>query len=228
MDIEHDLPKVEIPAQPTISGQEELPSFGLQTSGSPNFARLKQTPDTMALKMHLQEYFGIKQEDAERIKLLKAKNLPKHYQVQLEALNDVRLEDATIAIIPDDLWVKGSHPSESSAERQLILLKQSYCEAQENPDEIAWLLHELAHCQNFLDSESAEVYQRNMQRFAFKDLRTAHPYPNNSVEQFAFTRQFQYLKQQGKSREDVLAMLSLYYHKEDFPFFDRLLDSVYS
>ncbi|MBI2641865.1 hypothetical protein HYW87_04750 [Candidatus Roizmanbacteria bacterium] len=169
----------------------------------------------------------MKEGTVERIGLLRAKDLPKNYQAQHEALHDERLDGVTIAVVPDDLWGKGSQPSESSAEKQLILIKQSYFEAQENPDEIAWLCHELAHCQNFLDSESAEAYQKNMQTFAFDDLKTEYSYPNNPVEQFTFTKQFQYLKEQGKGREDVLAMLGKYYHEEDFPFFNRLLDSVY-
>jgi hypothetical protein len=85
----------------------------------------------------------------------------------------------------------------------------------------------LAHCQNFLDSESAEAYQKNMQTFAFDDLRTEYTYPNNRVEQQTFAKQFQYLKEQGRSREDVLTMLGKYYHEEYFPFFNRLLDGVY-
>lgn len=179
------------------------------------------------IKQHLQEYLGLKEGAVERIGLLKAKNLPKNYQAQHETLHDERLDEVTIAVVPDDLWVKESQPSESSAENQLILIKQSYFEAQENPDEIAWLCHELAHCENFLDSKSLEKYQGNMQRFAFEDLKTEYTYPNNPVEQFAFTKQFHYLKGQGKSRKDVLAMLSKYYHEEDFPFFNRLLDCVY-
>ena len=188
---------------------------------------LEQVQESGGIKQHLQEYLGLKEGAVERIALLKAKNLPEHYQAQREALRDERLDGVTIAVIPDDLWVKGSQPSESSAENQLILIKQSYFEAQENPDEIAWLCHELAHCQNFLDSETPEEYQGNMQKFAFEDLKTEYSYPNNPVEQFTFTKQFQYLKEQGKGREDVLAMLGKYYHEEDFPFFNRLLDSVY-
>jgi len=179
------------------------------------------------IKQHLQKYLDLKEGAVERIGLLKAKGLPQHYQAQRETLHDERLDDVTIAVVPDDLWVKGSEPSESDAERQLILIKQSYFETQENPDEIAWLCHELAHCQNFLDSESPEEYQNNMQRFAFEDLKTEYTYPNNPVEQFTFSKQFQFLKKQGKSREDVLAMISKHYEKQDFPFFNRLLDSVY-
>jgi hypothetical protein len=47
------------------------------------------------------------------------------------------------------------------------------------------------------------------------------------VEQQVFTKQFQYLKEQGKSRENVLKMLSHDYNEKDFPFFNRLLDGVY-
>jgi hypothetical protein len=188
---------------------------------------LEQAEDQKTTKQHLQEYLGLKEGDIERVSLLKAKNLPEQYQAQREALHDERLDSITIAVVPDDLWVKGSQPSESIAENQLILIKKSYFEVQENPDEIAWLCHELAHCQNFLDSETPEEYQGNMQKFAFEDLKTEYTYPNNPVEQFTFTKQFKYLKDQGKKREDVLTMLSEHYDEEDFPFFNRLLDGVY-
>lgn len=189
---------------------------------------LEQVEGNRDLQKYLQEYLELKEGDVERIGLSKAKDLPKNYQEQRETLNDERLDKVTIAVIPDNLWVKGSQPSESHAEKQLILVKQSYFETQENPDEIAWMLHELAHCQNFLDSESAESYQKGAQTFAFEDLKAEYPYPNNQVEQSTFTKQFQYLKKQGKSREDILAMLGKYYDQEDFPFFNRLLDSIYS
>jgi len=187
----------------------------------------QRTNATKGLQLHLQEYLGLKEGSVERIALLRAKDLPRNYQAQREALHDERLDDVIIAVVPDDLWVKGSQPSESTAERKLILVKQSYFEARENPDEIAWMIHELAHCQKFLDSGSPEEYQGDMQKFAFDDLKTEYPYPNNPVEQSTFTKQFQYLKGLGKSRENVLAMISEYYDKEDFPFFNRLLNGVY-
>lgn len=189
---------------------------------------LEQATDHSRIKKHLREYLGIEQKDADRIELLTAENLPEHYQAQREALHDKRLDGVIVAVIPDDLWVKGNQPTESSAEKQLISIKQSYFEAQENPDEIAWLCHELAHCQNFLDSESPEQYQSNMQKFAFEDLKTEYTYPNNPVEQFTFTKQLQYLKEQGKSRKEVITMLGEYYNEEDFSFFNRLLDDVYN
>jgi hypothetical protein len=98
---------------------------------------LEQAEDQKATKQHLQEYLGLKDGDVERVLLLKAKNLPKQYQAQREALYYERLDGVIIAVIPDDLWVKGSQSSESSAENKFILIKQSYFEAQENPDEIA-------------------------------------------------------------------------------------------
>jgi len=235
-----ELPKVETPAKSQTDDSEGLTSRNLKREQAKAKKRddvkiaeiraslgLEQAKDEKATKQHLQEYLGLKEGDVERVALLKAKNLPEQYQAQREALHDERLDGVTIAVVPDDLWVKGSQPSESSAENQLILIKQSYFEAQENPDEIAWLCHELAHYQNFLDSESAKEYQGNMKKFAFEDLKTEHTYPNNPVEQFTFTKQFQYLKKQGKNREEVLAMLGEHYEEEDFPFFNRLLDGVY-
>lgn len=179
------------------------------------------------LKPCLQKYLGLDEKDVEKIKFFKTKYLPNNYQAQRDDFHDPRLDEVTIAVVPDSFWVKGNQPSESSAEKQLILIKQSYFEAQTNPDEIAWMVHELAHCQYYLDSKTEQAYQTDMQTLAFEDLRTKHPYPNNLVEQYTFTKQFQHLKQQGKSREDILTMLSRYYSEEDRPFFDRLLDGVY-
>ncbi|PIR49244.1 hypothetical protein COU80_00655 [Candidatus Peregrinibacteria bacterium CG10_big_fil_rev_8_21_14_0_10_55_24] len=239
IDQQPELPKVETSTKPPTDS-EKLASHNLEREQTKakkqDDAKISEIRASLGLEQaeggkttnqHLQEYLGLQEGAVERVALLKAKNLPDHYQTQRKALRDERLDKVIIAVIPDDLWVKGSQPSESSAENQLILIKQSYFEAQENPDEIAWLCHELAHCQNFLDAESPEAYQGNMQKFAFEDLKTEYTYPNNPVEQFTFTKQFQYLKEHGKSREDVLTMLSKYYHEEDFPFFNRLLDGVY-
>ncbi len=132
----------------------------------------------------------------------KAKDLPEKYRGQFEALGDERLGSVNIAVVPDDIWKKGQ-PTESSAEKNLILVRQSYFETQENTDEIAWMAHELAHCQSFMDSQSAEQYQKDMQTFAFEDLKTEYPYPNNLVEKQTFTKQFEFLKKQGKSRGEI-------------------------
>jgi len=282
IDQQPELPKVEAPLKP-VADSEGLASGDLKAEEKAARERdnakieevraslgLEQAPELSVIKQHLQEHLGLKEDGIEKVSLLKTKNLPEHYQAQREALHDERLDKITIAVVPDDLWVKGSQPSESSAENQLILIKQSYFEAQENPDEIAWLSHELSHCQNFLNSESPEEYQGNMQKFAFEDIArymsisrkdleqelnqaVSHGvsedeltrlkqllestnedsiqvpiyYPNNPVEQYTFTKQFQYLKEQGKSREEVLAMLGEHYEEEDFPFFNRLLDGVY-
>lgn len=187
---------------------------------------LEQKEKDSNLQQYLQEYLNLKEGVVEKIKFLKVNDLSKNYKAQYEALNDERLGNIMIAVIPDDLWVKGRACSESHAGKQLILIIQSYYE--KNPDKSAWMLHEFGHCQNCLNSESPEAYYESMQTFAFDDLKTEYSYPNNPVELFAFTKQFQYLKKQGKSKEDVLIMLSKTYEdKEDFLFFNRVLDSVY-
>lgn len=200
-------------------------------------ARIAQIMDSLGgeqsgrkkdIQQYLGEYLILEGEALEKVGLLRAKDLPKQYQSQLDSLHDERLDSVTFAVVPDDIWKKGKQPSESDAERQLVLIRQSYFEAQEKPDDIAWISHELAHCQNLLDSESGAVYQANMQKFAFEDLKTAYPYPNNPVEQFAFTKQFQYLKGQGRTREEIMTMLGQYYGEEDTPFFNRVLDGVYT
>lgn len=58
------------------------------------------------------------------------------------------------------------------------------------------------------------------------DLEGEYPYPNNLVEKYTFSKQFEYLKKQGKSREDILGLLKKYYKEENMPFFRRLLDEV--
>lgn len=179
-------------------------------------------------KKFLQDYLVVESKDVERIHLLHANDLSGHYATQRDFLNDKRLDSVTIAIVPDDLWVKGMQPSESSAEKQTVLIRQSYFEAQQNPDAIAWLCHELAHCEHFLNSESSEAYEKAMQQIAFSDINTGYTYPNNLVEQFTFTKQFEYLKAQGKSRDEISTMLSAYYSEIDVPFFNKLLDIIYT
>jgi len=177
---------------------------------------------------YLKEYLDLENKNIERIKLLEAKNLPKHYQEQYEALEDNRLEHVTVALVPDDLWIKGGQPSESHAEKQLILIKESYYESLNNPDEAAWTCHELAHCKYFLDSGSPEEYQQNMQIPAFENIKTGHTYPNNKVEEYTFREQFKFLKKEGKTKEKILNMLKIYYkNSSDFLFFNRILDQVY-
>jgi len=187
---------------------------------------IEKPTHTVTVKKYLEQYLGLPAGAIEQIKLLSAKNLPGAYQSQREFLHDERLDSVSIAVIPDNLWVKGLQPSESSAENNLVSFKKSYFENQKTPDEAAWLTHELAHCQSFLDSTTPEEYHANMQKPAFPDIATEYNYPNNPVELTTFTKQFKYLKAHGKSRANILAMLSEQYSKEDMPFFERVLDGV--
>lgn len=176
---------------------------------------------------YLKSFLKLKDGDAEKIESLKARDLLGDYKKQLEFVNDKRLDNVNIVIIPDDLWIKGKQPSESDAENNIILIKQSYFKAEKKPDEIAWMTHELGHCQVFLDSKDSEDYQKKMEEFAFTDIETEYSYPNNLVEKVAFTKQFQFLKEQGKSRESIIEMIKKYYQEEDMAFFDKVLNSVF-
>lgn len=188
---------------------------------------LEKPHSNKEVQYYLKDYLDLKDGDIEKLELIKAKDLLKNYQKQLEMLNDKRLNNVNIAIIPDNFWLKGNQPSESDAENNIILIKESYFKSKEKPDEIAWMTHELSHCQIFLDSETPEDYQKNMEKFAFIDLNSKYPYPNNIVEQATFTNQFQFLKSEGKNRVDILKMINNYYHEEDLPFFNRILDYIY-
>lgn len=176
---------------------------------------------------YLKNCLELKDEDVEKVESLKAKNLPENYQKQLHFLQDERLNDIDVIVIPDNLWKKGKQPSESDVENNIISIKQSYFKALEKNDEIAWMTHELAHCQVFLDSASPDDYEKNSREFAFPDLESEYSYPNNMVEQVTFTKQFQFLKENAKSREDIIKMINDYYQKEDLPFFNRVLDAVF-
>jgi len=175
----------------------------------------------------LEEILGLKGNDIERAKILKAKSLPENYQKQVEFFNNKSLEGVNIAVIPDDLWIKGQQPTESIAEKNLILIKESYFQEEETENQNAWIAHELAHCENFLNSDSEEEYHNKMKQEAFGDLDSEFTYPNNLVEEETFTKQFQYLKGEGKNKDDIWKMVKDYYEEEDYPFFEKIVEKVY-
>ncbi|OGZ34156.1 MAG: hypothetical protein A2Y98_02375 [Candidatus Portnoybacteria bacterium RBG_19FT_COMBO_36_7] len=182
--------------------------------------------DEIDYKQYVKERFEIDDEEAEKIELFEAESLSEHYKRQYEALNDKKLENVKILVVPDDVWQK-SQPSESAADKQLVSFKESYFKNIEKPDEIAWMLHELAHCKRFLDSESSEAYKKDNQTFAFNNIKSEYTYPNNKVEEYAFSQQFEYLKNQGKTRQEIAEMLKEYYKEDDFLFFNKILDKTY-
>lgn len=230
MNFEEKIPKPEIPGKKPSVSTDKIQEVDLDK------AKASLGPKTKEIfRQHLKEYLGMSMKtkglesaDLQRIDVIKAKDLPDHYKKQYEALGDKRLENIAIAVIPDDMWVKGDQPTESQAEHSLILIKESYFKNPKNPDEICWMIHELAHCKRFFDSGSNEKYQQDMQTRAFEDIESEHTYPNNPVEGFAFGNQFEYLKSMGRSREDITKMLEKYYDKKDFPFFNRLLDKTFA
>ena len=86
---------------------------------------------------------------------IKVANLPPQYQKGYDFINDPRLADITIGIVPDEAWEKGDQPSESDAEKGLILFKKSYYEGN---DDIGWMVHELSHCQRYKNEPN--TYQK--------------------------------------------------------------------
>ncbi|MBU0625741.1 hypothetical protein KKF05_05380 [Patescibacteria group bacterium] len=180
------------------------------------------------LRAHLVEYLELKTpEEAERIKFVRALDLPAELGDQYHFLSDERLANVLVAVIPDELWVKGAQPSESSAERGLINVRAGYFEGEagnSERDPSAWLTHELAHCQRYL--EHREDYAQDSDTPAFDDI-DVEVYPNNRVEEHAFNTQFAYLKSKGIEREGIVGLLKTHYKDKDFEFFDRILDRVY-
>lgn len=161
-------------------------------------------------------------EEVGKIKILNVNDLAGEYREQYEFLNEPELADVDVVLVPKELWKKGGQPSESHAEKGLILFNREYFEG---GDKIAWLVHELAHCLAF--KNHPKDYDKMSKVFAYDDLDSEYSYPNNQVEAFTFRRQFEYLKQKGAKKEEIVLMLKEYYEdEEDFKFFDRILGSM--
>jgi len=180
------------------------------------------------LKSHLIEYLSLKSpEDAEKITFVRAADLSGDFGEQFRFFNDERLNETFVAVVPDELWHKGGQPSESSADRGMILFRGGYYDGEGDgiPDPSAWMTHELAHCQRSIDVGDNEYNQESETQF-FDDLGP-DTYPNNQVEEQAFGRQFAYLKDKKVEREEVTELLEEHYGPDDFKFLNRILDRVY-
>ena len=187
---------------------------------------IQKEKEKFEIKSYLTKYLELQENEINKIDFIEAKNLQDQYKNQLYFMHDTRLENIKIAIVPDSLWIKGISSSESHAEKNLILFKQGSFEKDQNdPNNIAWMVHELAHCQDYLDDK--DNYEIKMQKPAFENLKSEYTYPNNQVEKFTFTKQFKYLKNKGMDREYIFQTLKKHYQPEDLPFFNRLLDRIY-
>ena len=117
-------------------------------------------------KKHLVKYWGLKDAtQIEKATFVETQNLPARHKESYDFLNDDQLAKTMIGVVPDLMWVKGHQPSESSAEHDLILVKESYYNG---ADEIGWMVHELAHCLRF--KEASDTYEKDSATFAFDDL----------------------------------------------------------
>ncbi len=175
---------------------------------------LQECLERERLRDHLAEYLGTEtEEQRETIEFVSAKKLSGHHKEQYDFLADKRLADVQIAIVPDELWVKGGQPSESDAGNNLVLFKAS---AFKGEDTVAWMTHELGHCQRLKDTD-LERYKTDSEA----------GYPDNEVERHAFTKQFEFLKSNGVTKEQILQMLEEWYHDEELEFLGGLLKEVY-
>ena len=157
----------------------------------------------------------------DKIKFIKIKDVLDKHTDQINFANFPGIENITLAIVPDNIWKKQGkgwfNPSESVAKENLILIQESYFNSS---DDIAWLVHELTHCGVY-----SEDYDKRSQEKAF-DIE-GPTYPNNMVEKATFTKQFQFLKNKGKSKQDILNSLKEYYDEDQLLFFHKLLDEIY-
>lgn len=179
----------------------------------------------LMLKNYFQQHLNLSKEELDSIRILEMKKLPYAYFHQFALFADARLDSVRVAIIPDKLWQKGDQVSESSAGNSLISIKESYFSKQENPDELGWFTHELGHCQKYFDAPNQ--YEQQSQEPAFPEIKGESTYPNNQVELHAFTRQFEYLKGNGKKKDEVWAHLQQEYPKWAWKFLQKVLDRVY-
>lgn len=175
----------------------------------------------------LQDYLNLSDSQLGELDLLKVKEVGAEYHDQIKGFSDDRIKNIELVIVPDKMWHKGSQESESDPAKNLILFKKSYFENKDKPDEIAWLSHEFAHCQEFLNSINPQDYEDKMNIPAYFSINTEFTYPNNLIEREAFLRQFQFLKEKGKSRIEILDLISNYYSHEDLTFFEKVLDEIY-
>ena len=167
-------------------------------------------------------FFAGNPEAVEQVSIIDTGNVPERYRAQIDFQRDPVAPIPLIAVIPNAVWQK-SQPTESSAEHNLVLFRADYWE---EGDDIAWMTHELGHCERF-QTQPAE-YTKDQQEFAIGTIVSEHPYPNNKVEEYAFTKQFNFLRQKGTTRAEVLKLLETYYSEpSDFAFFNELLDRVY-
>ncbi len=161
-------------------------------------------------------------EDIENIALIEGEKLPLQFEEQTKFLNDPRVSDTIIALIPEKLWRK-SQPSESNAENDLILFRENYWDKN---DDIAWMTHELAHCLRYKDNPVK--YKKDSETFAYSDIQSKYAYPNNKVEDFTFEKQFQFLKQKGLNRQQIREMLMKNYDENEMQFLNTVIDKVFS
>jgi len=208
-------------------------SRGEQTLPSPKDMGLDQEKksgpaDFSATKEYLSEYLELNTpQETEQIRFMEASDLEGEYAEQLQYLDDERLTHSIIAIVPDQFWPAGKlGPSESNAKRNLILFRESYFtgEPDRPRDEIAWMLHELAHLSRY--KNDPDGYQADSETLAIESVGSERSYPNNKVEQFTFTKQFEFLTKKGLSEDRILKLLEEYYNERDSLFFRQLLSQV--
>jgi hypothetical protein len=180
---------------------------------------MEMPPQGEDLSTYIQKYLGA--ENQEGIKVISLEELPESWQDQMEDVPEA-LENTKVGIIPEDKWIKGDQPTESHAEKGLILVRDNYLRTE---DAIAWLTHELSHLETY--AMKPEKYEDKQTEQAFPELETETTYPNNPVEAEAFAKQFAFLQEQGLSRPDIEELVKAYYQdEEDWPFFEKLLDEM--
>ena len=185
------------------------------------------------LRQYLNHYLELdSKEKLDSLRLYEQSDLPTIFLEGLAYLDDPRLENVRVVVVPDNIWAKGARISEYHENHNLILVKAKYFNDPELEKAEGWYVHELGHATCFADikgetlDERIKKYRRELEIQAF-DLESLVGYPNTKVEELAFDKQFSYLKSQGVLREEIVEFLSPHYDEEDFQFLDKILNKVF-
>ena len=150
-------------------------------------------------------------------------NLPEFLSIQYSFFKPEKyVSDFVLAVIPDNLmYMKSKGWHQSAPEQKLVLYKKSNFESR--CDELGSLVHDLSHIEQY-EQIGKMAFNKLRSEKQFKELNGG-TYPNNKTEFYAFSKQFDYLKELGVQPEKIRYMIDDLYEgkKEYMAFIDRMI-----